>query len=286
MKIGFIGLGIMGESMCENIVMKHNDTVFANDHKQSQINKLVSLGAVGCDSNIDIAKNADVIITMIPTSKHVEDCYTEILPYLKKGKICIDMSTIEPSVSVKVANMVKETGASFADCPVVRSKVDAIAGTLGVLVGCEEELYPIIEPILAYMGSKIIYMGKNGMGLTAKICHNTLVAQIQNGVNETLVLAQKLGISIDNFADAVAAGGAQNFYLNAQRDKLKNEDWTTAFSLENVCKDINICAAMSEEIGFEMPGMLAAKAAIEKAMEKGWGKQDFRQTYRIVRGDE
>lgn len=286
MKIGFIGLGIMGESMCENIVKKHNDKVFVNDHKQSQIDKLCSMGAVGCETNADVAKSADLIITMIPTSKHVSDCYDELLPYLGAGKICIDMSTIDPDVSVAVSKKVKAFGAQFADCPVVRSKADAIAGTLGVLVGCDEALFEVIRPILAYMGSNIIYMGGNGMGLTAKICHNTLVAEIQNGVNETLILAQKMGISIDNFAAAVAAGGAQNFYLNAQKEKLKNEDWTTAFSLENVCKDIGICAAMSESIGFDMPGMRAAKAAIEKGMEKGWGKQDFRQTYRIVRGDE
>ncbi len=285
MKIGFIGLGIMGESMCENIVKKHSDTVYCNDHKQSQIDKLASFGAVGCATNTEVAEKADIIITMIPTSKHVKEAYTEMLPYLNKGKICIDMSTIEPSASVEVANMVKSNGAQFADCPVVRSKADAIAGTLGVLAGCEREVFDIIEPILAYMGSKVIYMGENGMGLAAKICHNTLVAQIQNGVNETLNLAQKLGISIDNFADAVAAGGAQNFYMNAQRDKLKNEDWTTAFSLENMCKDITICSRISEEMDFDMPGMRAAKAAIDKAMEKGWGKEDFRQTYRIVRGD-
>ena len=285
MKIGFIGLGIMGESMCENIVKKHSDTVYCNDHKQSQIDKLASLGAIGCATNTEVAEKADIIITMIPTSKHVKEAYTEMLPYLSEGKICIDMSTIEPSASVEVANMVKEKGAQFADCPVVRSKADAIAGTLGVLAGCEREVFEIIEPVLSYMGSKVIYMGENGMGLAAKICHNTLVAQIQNGVNETLNLAQKLGISIDNFADAVAAGGAQNFYMNAQREKLKNEDWTTAFSLENMCKDITICSRISEEMDFDMPGMRAAKAAIDKAMERGWGKEDFRQTYRIVRGD-
>lgn len=285
MKIGFIGLGIMGESMCENIVKKHNDTVYCNDHKQSQIDKLASFGAVGCATNTEVAEKADIIITMIPTSAHVKEAYTEMLPYLKEGKICIDMSTIEPDKSVEVANMVKAKGAQFADCPVVRSKADAIAGTLGVLAGCEKEVFDIIEPILGYMGSKVIYMGENGMGLAAKICHNTLVAQIQNGVNETLNLAQKLGISIDNFADAVAAGGAQNFYMNAQREKLKNEDWTTAFSLENMCKDITICSRISEEMEFDMPGMRAAKSAIDKAMERGWGKEDFRQTYRIVRGD-
>lgn len=285
MKIGFIGLGIMGESMCENIVKKHDDTVYCNDHKQSQIEKLELSGAVGCATNAEIAQKADVIITMIPTSNHVRESYKEMLPYLTKGKICIDMSTIEPSVSVEVADTVKSTGAQFADCPVVRSKADAIAGTLGVLVGCDSELFDKIEPILSYMGSKVIYMGENGKGITAKICHNTLVAQIQNGVNETLILAQKMGISIDNFADAVAAGGAQNFYMNAQREKLKNEDWTTAFSMENMHKDITICAALSEEQSFDMPGMRAAKAALDKGIEKGWGKQDFRQTYRIVRGD-
>lgn len=285
MKIGFIGLGIMGESMCENIVKKHNDTVYCNDHKQSQIDKLENAGAVGCATNIEVAKESDIIITMIPTSKHVKEAYTEMLPYLSKGKICIDMSTIEPSVSVEVADMVKKNGAQFADCPVVRSKADAIAGTLGVLAGCDKEVFDIIEPVLSYMGSKVIYMGKNGMGLSAKICHNTLVAQIQNGVNETLNLAQKLGISIDNFADAVAAGGAQNFYMNAQRENLKNENWETAFSLENMCKDITICSKISEEMNFDMPGMRAAKNAIDRAMDRGWGKQDFRQTYRIVRGD-
>lgn len=285
MKIGFIGLGIMGESMCENIVKKHNDTVYCNDHKESQIKKLEIAGAVGCATNTEVAEKSDVIITMIPTSKHVKEAYTEMLPYLTEGKICIDMSTIEPSVSVEVADTVKKNGAQFADCPVVRSKADAIAGTLGVLAGCEKEVFDIIEPILSYMGSKVIYMGKNGMGLSAKICHNTLVAQIQNGVNETLNLAQKLGISIDNFADAVAAGGAQNFYMNAQRENLKNENWETAFSLENMCKDITICSKISEEMNFDMPGMRAAKDAIDRAMERGWGKQDFRQTYRIVRGD-
>ncbi len=283
MKIGFIGLGIMGESMCENIVKKHNDTVYCNDHKDSQIQKLEKLGAVGCKSNEEVAEKSDIIITMIPTSAHVKNAYKAMLPYLCEGKICIDMSTIEPDVSVEVANMVKSVGADFADCPVVRSKADAIAGTLGVLAGCNKDTFSKIETVLSYMGSKVIYMGENGKGLAAKICHNTLVAQIQNGVNETLILAQKLGISIDNFADAVAAGGAQNFYMNAQREKLKNEDWSTAFSLENVCKDINICAKISETENFNMPGMKAAKAAIEKGVELGWGKEDYRKTYLVVR---
>lgn len=283
MKIGFIGLGIMGESMCENIVKKHNDTVYCNDHKDSQIKKLEAAGCIGCKTNLEIAEKADIIITMIPTGEHVMAAYKEMMPALKEGKICIDMSTIEPWVSVQVAEEVKKTGAQFADCPVVRSKADAIKGTLGVLAGCEEELFSVIEPILYYMGCKVIYMGENGKGLYAKICHNTLVAEIQNGVNETLILAQKFGISIDNFADAVAAGGAQNAYMAVQRDKLKAEDWTTAFSMENMYKDISICNTIAENENFSMPGMKAARVALGKGVEKGWNKEDFRKTYLIVK---
>jgi len=283
MKIGFIGLGIMGESMCENIVKKHDDTVYCNEHKDSQIKKLESMGCVGCYSNLEIAEKSDVIITMIPTGEHVKQAYREMLPALKAGKICIDMSTIEPWVSVEVSREVKKTGAQFADCPVVRSKADAIKGTLGVLAGCEEKLFPVIEPILYYMGCKVIYMGENGKGLSAKICHNTLVAEIQNGVNETLILAEKLGISIDNFAEAVAAGGAQNAYMAVQREKLKNEDWTTAFSMENMYKDVSICSKIAEDENFYMPGMKAAKDALSKGVENGWAKDDFRKTYLIVK---
>ncbi|MBQ9946644.1 MAG: NAD(P)-dependent oxidoreductase [Clostridia bacterium] len=286
MKIGFIGLGIMGESMCENIVKKHNDTVFCNDHKDAQIKKLENFGCVGCYSNLEIAERSDIIITMIPTGEHVKAAYREMIPALCEGKICIDMSTIEPWVSVDVANEVKKTGAQFADCPVVRSKADAIAGTLGVLAGCDSELFPVIEPVLSYMGSKVIYMGENGKGLCAKICHNTLVAEIQNGVNETLLLAQRLGISLDNFADTVAAGGANCGYMAVQREKLKNEDWTTAFSMENMYKDISICNKIAEDEGFYMPGMKAARSSLGKGVENGWSKDDFRKTYLIVKYGE
>lgn len=286
MKIGFIGLGIMGESMCENIVKKHNDTVYCNDHKDSQIKKLEEMGCVGCKTNLEIAEKADVIITMIPTGEHVKAAYREMLPALTEGKICIDMSTIEPWVSVEVAETVKKTGAEFADCPVVRSKADAIKGTLGVLAGCDKELFPVIEPILSYMGCKVIYMGENGKGLYAKICHNTLVAEIQNGVNETLLLAQRFGISIDNFADTVAAGGANCSYMAVQRENLKNEDWTTAFSMENMYKDISICSKIAEDEKFYMPGMAAAKSSLGKGVENGWAKDDFRKTYLIVKNSE
>ena len=285
MKIGFIGLGIMGESMCENIVKKHNDSVYASDINKKQVEKLAGLGAIPCENNVEVAKNADLIITMVPKSEHVKAVYTELLPYIDETKICIDMSTIDPAVSIECAKMIKAKGAQFADCPVVKSKPAAIDGKLGILIGADEELVPTIKPILSYMGSNIKYMGENGRGIVMKICSNAMVAAVQNGVNETMALAQKWGLEIDDYAEAISYGGGKNFYLELQKDNLKAENWTTAFSLENEHKDLGICTRMAEEVGFDMPGLKVCKAVYDKGMELGMGKLDFRSTYKIVKGE-
>ena len=285
MRIGFIGLGIMGESMCENIIKKHDDAVYVYDVVDEKKEKLGSLGGIPCRSAKELAEKAEVIISMVPRSEHLRSVYAEILPVLEAGKICIDMSTIDPSVSVEVSGQVKAKGAQFADCPVVKSKPAAIAGTLGIYAGCDEALFPVIRPILLYMGSNVIRMGKNGMGLVMKICHNALVASIQNGVNETLGLAQKFGIDVEDFATAISYGGGQNFYLDGQWQNLRDENWTTAFSLENMHKDLGIAARLSEETGFAMPGVANCKAVYDKGMEAGLGKLDFRTTFKVVKGE-
>ncbi len=282
MNIGFIGLGIMGESMCENIVKKHDGKVFVSDLNRSQVEKLTAVGAVPCADNKEVAKNSDVIITMVPKSEHSRAVYTEILPFLTDGKLCIDMSTIDPDVSVEISKFVKKTGADFVDAPVVKSKPAAISGTLGIYVGGSDSSYEKALPILFYMGNNVIHMGENGKGLVMKICHNTLVAQIQNGVNETLALARKEGISVDDFATAISYGGGQNFYLDGQAQNIKSENWTTAFSLENMHKDLGICQRLSKSAGFPMPGMENAKAVYDEGMNEGIGKEDFRATYKIV----
>ncbi len=284
MKIGFIGLGIMGESMCENIVKKHDDTVYAFDFVTEKVELLASKGAVACSSSLELAKNADVIISMVPKSEHSRSVYTGILEALDSSKTCIDMSTIDPSVSVEISEMVKKTGAQFIDAPVVKSKPAAIAGKLGIYVGGDVETYEKMRPILLYMGENVIRMGGNGKGLVMKICHNALVTQIQNGVNETISLAQKHGITISDYATAISYGGGQNFYLDGQAAKLEAEDYTTAFSLENAAKDVGICMNLAKECGVNMPGEANVQRVYQEAMDAGMGKDDWRSTIKVVRG--
>ncbi|MBE7720152.1 NAD(P)-dependent oxidoreductase [Lacrimispora indolis] len=283
MKIGFIGLGIMGESMCENIVKKHDDTVYVFDFVKEKADLLAAKGAVACRDSVELAKVSDVIISMVPKSEHSKAVYTGILEVLDSTKTCIDMSTIDPSVSVKIAEMVKKTGAGFIDAPVVKSKPAAVAGKLGIYVGGDEETYERMRPILLYMGENVKHMGENGKGLVMKICHNALVSQIQNGVNETIALAARNGISLMDYGEAVSYGGGQNFYLDSKKAFLDAEDYTTAFSVENMAKDVSICMKLADECGFSMPGEQAVWGVYEKAMEAGYGNEDFCATIKIVK---
>jgi len=223
---------------------------------------------------------------MVPKSEHSRAVYEEILPALHEGMTCIDMSTIDPSVSVELSEMVKKTGAEFIDAPVVKSKPAAIAGKLGIYVGGSDEAFEAMKPILSYMGENVIHMGPNGKGLVMKICHNALVSQIQNGVNETSALAAANGIDIMKFAEAISYGGGQNFYLDSKKTVIRDEDYTTAFSIENMHKDVHICLNLARECGVNMPGEENAVRVYDEAMEKGYGKEDFSATVKVVRGDE
>ena len=283
MKIGFVGLGIMGESMCENIIKKHDDTVYVYDVVQEKTDKLAALGGVPCAGSREVAQQSDVFITMVPRSEHSRAVYEEILPVLCEGKTCIDMSTIDPSVSVEIAKMVGRTGAAFIDAPVVKSKPAAIAGKLGIYVGGPQEVYEKIRPILLYMGENVIRLGDNGKGLVMKICHNALVSQIQNGVNETSTLAALNGIDILTYAQAISYGGAGNWYLDSKKDALAKEDYTTAFSIFNEHKDVHLCRNLADECGLSMPGLENAVRVYDRAMEMGLGREDFCASVKVVR---
>lgn len=284
MKIGFIGLGIMGESMSENIVKKHDDTVYVFDFVKEKVELLVSKGAVACETSVELAEKSDVIISMVPKSEHSRAVYSDILDALDETKTCIDMSTIDPSASIEIAEMVKKTGAGFIDAPVVKSKPAAIAGKLGIYVGGDEQTFEKMRRVLLYMGENVVRMGDNGKGLVMKICHNALVSQIQNGVNETITLAQRNGISVSAYAEAISYGGGQNFYLDGKAAPIEKEDYTTAFSVENMAKDVHICMELAKECGLDMPGEQNACNVYDKALELGYGKEDFCATIKVVKG--
>lgn len=282
-KIGFIGLGIMGESMSENLVKKSGKDVYVFDINKDKVNQLVELGALPCATILELGKMSDYIFIMVPTKKHVALVMEELLPTLDESKIVIDMSTIEPSVSVEIADRVNKTGAVMLDAPVVKSKAAAITGDLGIYVGGDEVAYNEVRPMLECMGSNIIRMGENGKGLVMKICHNMLVAQIQNGVNEMLIMAQKAGLDFDMAVKAVSYGGGQNFYLDGKANSIKEEEFSPKFSVQNMHKDIHIAVELAKELGIDLYGAKYASEIYDSAMEEEMASLDFSATYKIAK---
>ena len=286
--IGFIGLGIMGAPMSSNIAAKFDGKVLLcnRTHEKAQrlAQELSQYGAEAVEDKKELARRADLIITMVPRTVDSEAVYEEILPELGAGKICVDMSTIDPGASKEIAGKIKQTGAQFADAPVVKSKAAAIAGKLGIYVGCDVSLYETILPILQMMGENVIRMGANGNGLVMKICHNALASQIQNGVNETLTLAGANGIDPETYVRAISYGGAQNAYLDNHAAMFAKDEYPTSFSLQNAAKDVGIAVRLAKECGVPMPGEEVAYGVYQEALEKGLGPEDWGATWKIVRG--
>lgn len=284
MTIGFIGLGIMGEPMSKNLLKKRQDsTLLVFDINASQVDLLVKEGAVATRSAIEVVEKADIIFSIIPKSEHVKKLCAEIKSSFKQGKVWADMSTIDPSVSIEISKEIAETGAIFLDCPLVKSKAAAIDGTLGIYVGGDYDAYEKIKDLLLCMGNNIIHLGNNGAGLVMKACHNNLVSQIQNGVNEMILLAQKAGIDPETFEKAISYGGGQNFYLSGKYKNIADNNYTTAFSVENMYKDVYIVERLAQEYRLHLLGINVTKKVYDHAIKMGISKEDFSATYKSVK---
>ncbi len=274
MKVAFIGLGIMGMPMASNVAKKYD---------------LIGYDVVKKDTPFPFAssyeeavRGADVIISMVPKNEHMLALYSEIKPYLTKGQIWIDMSTISPETNKKVAKELEGSGVEILDCPVVKSQPAAVKGELGIYVGGKKETYEKAKPILSLMGNNIIYMGSHGNGLVMKILHNALVGEIQNGVNEILGLAETLSLNLDDVVTAFGYGGASCFYLDTKGKNIISNSYPTAFSVENMNKDIHFAQEMKNSAGKSCPTIDHVAEIYEEAMDLGYAKEDFSASFKVV----
>jgi 3-hydroxyisobutyrate dehydrogenase len=282
-KIGFIGVGTMGEPMCINI-LKGGYSVWVYDIKKTQVDKLVEKGGIPCNTIQEIANNCNVIISMVPTSEDVKEVVNDLLPHLKPNTIYVDMSTISPKVSKELSEKVKESGNVMLDVPVVKSQPAAVSGNLGIYVGGDEEVYKKIRPILECMGKdeEIIYYGSNGSGLAMKMCHNMVVGEIQNGVNEMLIMAEAAGLKYDAVVQGIAAGGGQCFYMDAKARSIKDEDFSPKFSYRNMHKDMHLITEFADDLGLNLQGAKRVLEIYDKGIDDH-GSEDFSATIKTLK---
>lgn len=254
-KIGFIGLGIMGKPMAANLLSKGYE-VMVNDLNEVAVQSLVESGAQKADSAKMIGESCEVVITMLPANKHVQQVVlgdNGILDGAKAGTVIIDMSSITPVVSKEIAAQAAEKGVEMLDAPVSGGEPKAKDGTLAIMVGGKENVFEQVKDVLYAMGSEVTLVGGNGSGTTAKLANQVIVNLNIAAMSEALVLASKAGIDVEKMYQAIRGGLAGSAVLDAKVPLILDRNFVAGGRIDINMKDITNVIDTAHEIGVPMP---------------------------------
>jgi 2-hydroxy-3-oxopropionate reductase len=243
--IGFIGLGVMGKPMAHNL-MKAGYPLVVYNRRQEVTNEFLAAGARSSESLQDIAAQSDIVITMLPDAPQVEEVISGpqgLLMGNRKGLIVIDMSTISPTVTRALAAQLAEQGISMLDAPVSGGDKGAIAGTLSIMVGGDQEIFLRCQPIFEAMGKTITYVGQSGSGQIVKACNQIVVALVIEAVSEALVLGAKAGVDPATILKVLSGGLAANRVIDLRGEGMLTHDFTPGFRINLHHKDLGIALA-------------------------------------------
>jgi 3-hydroxyisobutyrate dehydrogenase len=254
-RIGFIGLGLMGQGMSKNLVKAGYEVTVWNRTK-SKVKPLVEVGAKEAESPKDVAENADVIISIVTDSSDVEEVLlgtNGALLGAKEGDIFIDMSTISPIATRRIALKLAEKGVEMLDAPVSGGVIGANNGTLSIMVGGKKDIFDECSSIFNAMGKTITHIGGNGDGQVCKAVNQILVGTTMLGVAEALVFAAKAGVDVGKVHAAVSGGAAGSWQLTNNGGRLLKEDMAPGFKIKDYLKDLGIIMETSAANGIPLP---------------------------------
>ena len=246
---------MMGLPMARNLV-EDGYSVNVFDLNEATVNAAKDFGATSSDSAADTAALSDIVITMVPDSEHVEAVIAGvdgILEGLKPGSVVIDMSTIDPEMGKKMANLIEAKGSNFVDAPVTGGVGGAEAGILSILVGGNAEVFERVLPVLNVLGGDVSHMGPVGSGHTTKIANQLIGVATLAGMAEAFVLAKKSGLDMQAFFDAVKNGAGRSWALETLGPKILDGDFTPGFMVKHMQKDLRLAGQLAAETGTALP---------------------------------
>ena len=278
-KIAFIGLGAMGGPMAQNIVKKGTN-LSVYDIEKSKMIPLTDLGAIPGKTIEDTIKNAEIIITMLPSTHNVKSVIMDndgVLANVRPGTIILEMSTIAPTGTDEIYEACKTKGVDFIDAPVGRLVSHAISGDSLFMVGCDNEnAFKKVEPLLNAMGTTIIRCGKVGSGIRAKVVNNFQILSIAQITAEALTLAKKIGLDLSTFKEVNAGTTANNgqFHINFMSKVLKN-DIEPGFTIDLAHKDMGLAIETANSFRVGLPVGSSVQAVYAQARSGKFAKKDF-----------
>lgn len=273
--IGFIGLGIMGAPMAGHL-LKGGHTVFTYTHGATPA-ALVDAGARTCASGAEVARKADIIITMVPDTPHVEDALFNpegVAAGLSKGKIVVDMSSISPVATKEFAKRINALGCEYLDAPVSGGEVGAKAASLTIMVGGSETTFDKVRPLFEVMGKNITLVGGNGDGQITKVANQIIVALNIEAVGEALLLAAKAGADPAKVRQALMGGFANSRILEVHGERMVKRTFDPGFRIELHQKDLNLALTTARQLGVSLPNTATAQELFNACAAHGGAKWD------------
>jgi 2-hydroxy-3-oxopropionate reductase len=276
LKVGYIGLGIMGKSMARNI-LKAGFPLVVHNRSREAVQELVSEGAVAAYSPKEVAAQVDVIFTNLPDSPDVELVALGpdgIIEGARQGLVFVDNSTIKPATARRVARVLGEVGVLCLDAPVSGGDIGAQKGTLAIMVGGTPEALEIVTPIFEVIGKTITHVGENGAGQIAKAANQVMVAAQMVAMGELLILAKKAGANPQNVVSAIQGGAAQCWALDVKPERLFSGNRQPGFKAYMQAKDLAIVMDTAREYGISMPSAAVNTQLFNAMLEMGMAELD------------
>jgi len=277
--IGFIGLGIMGKPMALNL-MKAGHRLVVTSRSRKPVDEVVAAGATGAGPPAEVARAATIIITMVPDTPDVEKVLTGengVLTELKPGAVVIDMSTISPVVTKKLAAQVAAKGGSMLDAPVSGGEIGAINASLSIMVGGEQTAFDAVKPILDVMGNpdRVIRIGDSGAGQICKVCNQMVIGGTLVAVSEAFALARKAQVNVALVRDALLGGFAASKVLDVHGQRMLESNYKPGFRAKLFAKDLKIAISTLAENETAAPVSSVVQQLVTALLADGRGEDDY-----------
>ena len=290
--IGFIGTGTMGLPMVGNL-LKKGFAVVAYDAVPAALDGAVKLGARAAASSADVARRSEVVVTMLPSSSHVEAVYLGpggVREAIDSGRLCIDMSTIDPAVSRRVAAALAERGVRFIDAPVSGGVPRATDGTLAIMIGGDKKDVDDARPVLAAMGANLIHVGDVGSGEVAKLCNNLIAGVAAVAVSEAFRIAEGFGVDAKVLTDVISKSSGNTWVMEHMHPvagivprSASTNDYAPGFMTDLMAKDLGLAVNAARELRVPVVVATAAQQVLRLASSHGLGRKDFTAVYTFIK---
>jgi 3-hydroxyisobutyrate dehydrogenase len=292
MNVGFIGTGTMGQPMVGNLIKK-GFAVLAYDLVPGAWIGAGKLGASPAASAADVARRSDLVVTMLPSSSHVEAVYLGaggVLEFVASGRLCVDMSTIDPTVSRRVAAALAQRQVRFLDAPVSGGVPGAVDGTLAIMVGGDARDLEEARPALSAMGANVIHVGAVGSGEAAKICNNLIAGVAAVAVSEAFRIAEGFGVDPKVLTDVISKSSGNTWVMQQAHPvpglvarAASSRDYAPGFMTDLMAKDLGLAVNAARELRVPAVVASAAQQVLRLASSHGLGRKDFTAVYTFLK---